>query len=282
MTNETPATIEGAAVVQPNAASQLEAVQPETAQPEKLYVVGIDIGSTSAKVVVMKDRQILFSEVQPTGYSSVDACDRLMAAVEAAGYLRTACTVVATGYGRVAVADADKTVTEITCHGRGAAYLFGENGTVIDIGGQDTKVIELVRGKVAKFNMNDKCSAGTGKFLEVMANRMGLSQQEMSEFAASSTQDLTISSMCTVFAESEVISLIGRGTPREDIARAVIESVVAKVVPLSKGARAPYYLTGGLCENEYVIGRLSVHMGDAVTSCPEARFAGAIGAALSA
>ena len=102
-------------------------------------------------------------------------------------------------------------MTEITCHGKGAYFLFGENGTIIDIGGQDTKGIAVKNGRVMKFIMNDKCSAGTGKFLEIMTNRLGLTQEELSVLARMGNE-IEISSMCTVFAESEVISLIGKGT----------------------------------------------------------------------
>ena len=189
---------------------------------------------------------------------------------------------MATGYGRVSVLFADQTVTEITCHAKGAQVLFGGDGTVIDIGGQDTKGIALKNGRVMKFIMNDKCSAGTGKFLEVMTNRLGLTQQELSELA-SRGRHISISSMCTVFAESEVISLIGRGTPREDIAFGVIESVVTKVTQLI--AQIPgetYFLTGGLCEEEYLIGRLRIALKKPVISAPMARYAGAVGAAVLA
>ena len=115
--------------------------------------------------------------VQPTGFSSVDAAERLREALAAAGYDVAAddVRVIATGYGRVAVPYAHKVVTEITCHGTGAVRLFGDHGTVIDVGGQDTKVIQLKSGRVAKFAMNDKCAAGTGRFLEIMADRLGIS-----------------------------------------------------------------------------------------------------------
>ena len=161
--------------------------------------------------------------VQPTGFSSVDAADRLREALAAAGFdvASDSARVVATGYGRVAVPYAHKVVTEITCHGAGAVRLFGDRGTVIDVGGQDTKVIQLKNGRVAKFAMNDKCAAGTGRFLEIMADRLGISQQQMADLARSG-EPTKISSICTVFAESEVISLIGRGEPRENIARGVI------------------------------------------------------------
>ena len=133
-----------------------------------------------------------------------------------------------------------------------------------------------------KFIMNDKCSAGTGKFLEIMTNRLGLTQAELSVLARTG-QPISISSMCTVFAESEVISLIGKGTPREDIAFGVVESVVMKVVSLVSQVKSDkYFLTGGLCEDEYVLERLSLALDAPVTSHPLARFAGAIGAALLA
>ncbi len=125
--------------------------------------------------------------------------------------------IVATGYGRVSVPYADKTITEITCHGKGAYYLFKKDCTVIDIGGQDTKVITVEDGNVTNFTMNDKCAAGTGRFLELMANTLGFDIEEMCE-RAKNGENVTISSMCTVFAESEVISLIGSGKKREDIA----------------------------------------------------------------
>ncbi len=222
-------------------------------------------------------------DVMPTGFSSVDAAERARQALLARGMDVDGddSRIVATGYGRVAVPYADKVVTEITCHGVGAARLFGPDGCIIDVGGQDTKVIQLRAGRVAKFAMNDKCAAGTGRFLEVMADRLGVSQVELSRLAAAGTgSGVKISSMCTVFAETEVISLVGRGEARENIAHAVIESVASRVVTLAgQGSGAPFFLTGGLCENAYFVERLGALLGSAVTSCPEARFAGALGAA---
>ena len=248
------------------------------------YGIGIDIGSTATKVAVLDAGGGLVScDVMPTGFSSVDAAERARQALLARGMDVDGddSRVVATGYGRVAVPYADKVVTEITCHGVGAARLFGPDGCVIDVGGQDTKVIQLRAGRVAKFAMNDKCAAGTGRFLEVMADRLGVSQAELSRLAAAGTgSGVKISSMCTVFAETEVISLVGRGEARENIAHAVIESVASRVVTLAgQGSGAPYFLTGGLCENSYFVERLGALLGNTVTTCPEARFAGALGAA---
>ena len=245
------------------------------------YRVGIDIGSTATKACVLDGEDVAYTLVIPTGYSSVEASQRVLDDLEAHGYPHEQCCYVATGYGRVAVPFAEKTITEITCHGKGAARLFGDDCVVVDIGGQDTKAIVLRGGKVSDFRMNDKCSAGTGKFLEIMANRLGLTQEQLTDLAAKG-QPTSISSMCTVFAESEVISLIGSGTPREDICWGIVESVVKKVAPLvPSSANGEYVLTGGLCENEYIVKRLSKQLGGTVKTCPMARFAGALGAALS-
>ena len=245
-----------------------------------MYFVGIDIGSSAAKVVVMEDGKVVKHLLLNTGFSSRKTADDIYEKLEAEGINKENATYVATGYGRISVPYADRVVTEITCHGKGAYYLFHDDGTVIDIGGQDTKGISLKNGRVMKFLMNDKCSAGTGKFIEVMTNRLGLTQNELSDLARKG-EHIPISSMCTVFAESEVISLIGRGTPREDIAFGVIESVIMKVVQLI--AQVPsdkYFLTGGLCEDQYVIERLENALKAPVKSDPLARYAGAIGAAL--
>ena len=247
-----------------------------------MFQVGIDIGSSATKVAVMKDGEVVKTLLLDTGFSSRKVADEIYHILEQDGISKENARYVATGYGRISVPYADQTVTEITCHGKGATYLFKEDGTVIDIGGQDTKGISMKRGRVMKFIMNDKCSAGTGKFLEVMTNRLGLTQDELSNLARNGSP-ITISSMCTVFAESEVISLIGKGTPREDIAYGVIESVVTKVVQLISQVKADtYYLTGGLCDDTYIVERLERALGAPVKTIPLARFAGAIGAAIIA
>ena len=245
--------------------------------------IGIDIGSTATKAVVANDTgDIAEKLVMPTGFSSVEAADEVAKRLQQAGYDANELPVVATGYGRIAVPYANKVVTEITCHARGAWALFAEDGTVVDVGGQDTKAIGLAGGKVRKFVMNDKCSAGTGRFLEIMADRLGVSQRELARLAAAG-QPTVISNMCTVFAESEVISLVGKGEPRENIARGVIDSVVSRVATLVGQVPASrYFLTGGLCENDYVRTRLSEELCAPVDSCENGRFAGALGAALLA
>ncbi|MDO5348941.1 MAG: acyl-CoA dehydratase activase [Lachnospiraceae bacterium] len=247
-----------------------------------MYQVGIDIGSSMAKAAVLDHDRIVKTILLPTGFSGRETADQIYSILEQEGITKANARYAATGYGRVSVPYADRTVTEITCHGIGAWRLFGQDGVVIDIGGQDTKGIAVKNGRVMKFIMNDKCSAGTGKFLEIMTNRLGVTIRELSELAKEG-RHITISSMCTVFAESEVISLIGRGTPREDIAYGVMESVVTKVAQLiAQVPGQPYFLTGGLCQEEYLIQRLGIALGGTVTSMPMARFAGAVGAAVQA
>ena len=247
-----------------------------------MFYIGIDIGSSCSKVCVMDEENVFFTFMLPTGFNSKNTAESIKNMLIEKNIDIDNSKIVATGYGRVSVPYADDTVTEISCHGKGADYLFKRNTCVIDIGGQDTKAISLKNGRVMKFLMNDKCSAGTGKFLEIMANRLGVDLIELEELAKNG-DDIRISSMCTVFAESEVISLIGEGKSREDIASWVINSVVTKVVSRASQLNATdYVLTGGFCENKYFIECLSKALNAPVDSMPEARYAGAIGASIYA
>jgi predicted CoA-substrate-specific enzyme activase len=248
--------------------------------------IGIDIGSTCAKLAVMNEKkELVLKFVQPTGWSSVDVAEDIRQKLLSEGIDVEKVPCVATGYGRISVPYADKTITEITCHAKGAMWIHGcMNLTVIDIGGQDTKIISIEDGMVKDFSMNDKCSAGTGRFLEVMANTMALRPAEICELARQGG-GTTISSMCTVFAESEVISLIGRGEKKENIAYAVVESIATKVSSqcgkVTMGTE-PVCLTGGLCECDYLRENLSQKLKCDVQTDSNGRFAGAIGAALGA
>jgi predicted CoA-substrate-specific enzyme activase len=245
--------------------------------------IGVDIGSTAAKAVALsEDGALLFKAAIPTGWSSAEAANALWAAMEKES-LTAGARVIATGYGRVSVPYALKTVTEISCHARGVFRLFGRDCTVIDIGGQDTKVISLTGGKVTDFLMNDKCAAGTGRFLEVMANTLGVELTELFRLAENG-KDASINAMCTVFAESEVISMIGQGRKKEDIAFAVCESIVTRVSAMcgKQGGRGEFFLSGGLCESERLRRRLSDVLAASVHTDPLARWAGALGAALIA
>ncbi|MBM6869535.1 CoA activase [Pseudoflavonifractor phocaeensis] len=248
------------------------------------YFTGIDIGSTASKVVVLGEAGMEDHFVLPTGWSSKETAREIAARLAANGYpVEHSLRVVATGYGRVAVDYAHKTVTEITCHGRGGFHLLGRSCTIVDIGGQDTKVISVENGMPTSFLMNDKCSAGTGKFLEIMANRLGVDLPELFTLAEAGTP-LAISSMCTVFAESEVISHIGAGERREDIAAGVVDSVVGKVAGLCARhtITGEVLLTGGLCDSPYLVDRLAQTLRQPVHTHPLGRYAGALGAALIA
>ncbi len=250
------------------------------------YGVGIDIGSTCAKTVGMSaDGEIIWRDLRPTGWSSVETAEAIRKDLPDVLKEGSSVRFVATGYGRVSVPYADKCVTEISCHAKGAAFIFGTDTLeVIDIGGQDTKLISVAKGGVLEFAMNDKCSAGTGRFLEVMANLLSVTPSGLCSMAEKGSET-RISSLCTVFAESEVINLIGRGTPRENIAWAVVDSIAQKVKTqagkLGPG-EGPLYLTGGLCDFPFVRLRLGKAFGREVLTRPEARFAGAYGAAVYA
>lgn len=248
-----------------------------------MYYAGVDIGSTAAKTALFENDKLIDAFVVPTGWSSIETANTIKEKIVSKGIKEEEMKVVATGYGRVSVPYAHKTITEITCHGKGAAYLTGEDCTVVDIGGQDTKVITVENGMIVDFLMNDKCSAGTGRFLEIMANTLGVDIDTLCDLAETGS-GISISSMCTVFAESEVISLIGRGEKKEDIAYAIVDSIISKVASLcnkhSKGTN--YYLTGGLCECDYVVRSLSEKLKSPVKTNPMARYAGAIGAGVLA
>ena len=250
------------------------------------YNIGIDIGSTCAKTIVLdENKNILHRMLQPTGWSSVETAQMIREKLTELGIDWDQAAVVATGYGRISVPYADKCVTEITCHGRGACHIFSsDNLTVIDIGGQDTKLICVEDGMVKDFIMNDKCSAGTGRFLEIMANTLAVKPEELCRLA-SQGGGVTISSMCTVFAESEVISLIGRGEKKENIAFGVVDSIATKVSTQAGRLdlkNSKVCLTGGLCDFPYLKQCLEKKLCVTVAACPDARYAGAIGAALSA
>lgn len=248
-----------------------------------MYYAGVDIGSTAAKTAVFENDKLIDTFVIPTGWSSIETANKIKERIISKGINGNEIKVIATGYGRVSVPYAHKTITEITCHGKGAAYLTGEDCTVVDIGGQDTKVITVENGMIVDFIMNDKCSAGTGRFLEIMANTLGVDIDALCALAQNGS-GITISSMCTVFAESEVISLIGRGEKKEDIAYAIINSIVSKVASLCRkhSDGTNYFLTGGLCECEYIVNSLSEKLKSPVKTNPMARYAGAIGAGILA
>ena len=248
--------------------------------------IGIDIGSTAAKAAVVEtDGAIAWTCVMPTGYSSVDAAERLRGELASADYDVAAddVRVIATGYGRVAVPYAHKVVTEITCHGTGAVRLFGDHGTVIDVGGQDTKVIQLKSGRVAKFAMNDKCAAGTGRFLEMTMSRVGSDIASIDTFVEGA-EPVTINSMCAVFAESEIIGLLAQETPPGSIALGCIYSICRRTAIFAQKLAPEHpkvFFSGGLAQSQVVREVLARYLGvESVTAHPLCQYNGAIGAAV--
>ncbi len=266
-------------------------IQKETKREKTMgkgYYAGIDSGSTSTDVVILdKDRNITASVIMPTGAGAANGAERaLEEALKQAGLEREDLdAVVTTGYGRTAISDGDKSITEITCHARGAHFLDPSVRTVVDIGGQDSKVIRLNEdGTVKNFVMNDKCAAGTGRFLEMMAKTMEISLDELSKVGLSYQEDITISSMCTVFAESEVVSLIAQNKPTDDIVHGLNKAVASKTASLVKrvGGEEAYMMTGGVAQNKGLVKTLEERLGTSLVVSDKSQLCGALGAALFA
>ena len=253
-----------------------------------MYVLGIDSGSTSTNAVIMdQDRQIRAFEVVRTGAKSGESAERILKAVlEKAGLAREdLARVVSTGYGRVSIAFADENVTEISCHGKGAHYFNPKIRTILDIGGQDSKAIRLdERGEVVDFVMNDKCAAGTGRFLEAIARTLEIDISEVGPEALKSTEAIEITSMCTVFAESEVISLIANNKEKCDIANGICNAIANKAFSLMRrvGLEPDFMMTGGVAKNPGVVRAVESRIGGKLYICPEPEIVGAVGAALYA
>ena len=254
------------------------------------YVAGIDSGSTSTDVVILdQDGKIKSTMIIPTGGGAMLSAEKsLELAVEKAGISKDAIVrIVTTGYGRAYIDSGDDSITEITCHAKGAHYLNPNVRTVIDIGGQDIKAISIdEHGAVKNFLMNDKCAAGTGRFLEMMARTLGLSLQEMSTKGLEWKENIVISSMCTVFAESEVVSLVAQNKDVADIVHGLNVSVASKVgalaARLGKNQPGEYMMTGGVAQNQGIIKALEEKLGAKLYICKEAQLCGALGAALFA
>lgn len=243
--------------------------------------IGIDCGSAACKGVLLKGNEIAVTSVRPTGWSPRETARSVFEELLAqAGDPQAERKVIATGYGRVGIDFADKAVTEITCHAMGADFLLPGVRTVIDIGGQDSKIIAMENGRVLSFQMNDKCAAGTGRFLEMSAHRMGV---ELSDFPAllQSGKSCPLSSMCAVFADSEIVSLLASGRSREEVAGGIVRSIVQRVMALAGRVEtdAPILLTGGLSGLEGLRLVLEEQIRQPVAVSDLSRFAGALGAA---
>jgi len=251
-----------------------------------MIIAGIDLGSVSTKVALNFNNESTFKVVVPTGWSPRQAGENaLKAALCLAGLENQAADfVVATGYGRISLPLADKTVTEITCHARGIAYLLPDTKMIIDIGGQDSKIIKLGKnGRVIDFVMNDKCAAGTGRFMEVIAAKLGVDVTEMSDLTSGETP-VEITSMCTVFAESEVIGLLAQGTGKGEIIAGLQLAISRRIAAMAGRLNPlpPLAFTGGLAQNQSLVCSLSRQLNMPVVVPPDCQFTGAIGAMLIA
>ncbi len=259
-----------------------------TGGKETMYVMGIDSGSTSTNAVIMdQNREIKAFAVVRTGAKSGQSAEKVLEMVlEQAKLKREDLTrIVSTGYGRVSIPFADENVTEISCHGKGAHYFNPRVRTILDIGGQDSKAIHLnEKGEVTDFVMNDKCAAGTGRFLEMIARSLEIGIDELGPAALKSTEEIEITSMCSVFAESEVISLIAQNKEKTDIANGVCRSIANKSYSLMKrvGLEPEYMMTGGVAKNPGVVRAVEEKIGGRLYICPEPEIVGAAGAAIYA
>ena len=235
----------------------------------------------------MRDGSLVSHKLIPTGYNVQNAGEVIFESLlDACGLSPNSVDrVIATGYGRKSVAIADKAVTEITCHAMGANFINPAVRSVIDIGGQDSKAIAIdAAGQVINFAMNDKCAAGTGRFLEVMARALEVDLDQFGDFSLKARQPAKISSLCTVFAESEVISLISKGENRENIVAGIHEAIASRVVAMAGrvGITAPIMMTGGVAKNIGVVKALEKKLSQAIEVSPKAQITGAIGAAILA
>ena len=252
-----------------------------------MYTMGVDVGSASSKVVILEDGiRVVTEKVDQLGTGSSGPQRVLEEALEASGLrMEDMARVVATGYGRFSFEGADRQVSEISCHAKGIYHLVPSARTIIDIGGQDAKAIKLdERGGVVQFFMNDKCAAGTGRFIDVMARVLEVTTGEMQEYDAKATEPAPISSTCTVFAESEVISQLSQGTSKENIIAGVHASVAVKACGLAHrgGVTPDVVMSGGVAQNAGVVRAISKELKQQVIVAPHPQVAGALGAALYA
>ena len=251
-----------------------------------MYTMGVDIGSASSKAVIFKDgKDVLAAEVVQVGTGSTGPKKAMEMAFEKSGVKEEEIDfIIATGYGRFSLEDADKQMSEISCHAKGIYHLVPTARTIIDIGGQDVKVLHIDNGAMTNFQMNDKCAAGTGRFLDVMAGVLEVKVQDLGHLDSLSKKRVEISSTCTVFAESEVISQLSMGTDKCDIIAGIHRSVAHRVTGLAHriGVVPALVMTGGVAQNEGVVKALQNELGCEIHRSPLTQYNGALGAALYA
>lgn len=259
---------------------------PKTEKGRPMYILGIDSGSTSTNAVIISgNKEILASKVIRTGAKSTNSAEQILHDIlKVSGLQREDLTaIISTGYGRVSIPFADDSVTEISCHAKGAHFLNPEVHTILDIGGQDSKAIRLnQQGEVTDFVMNDKCAAGTGRFLEMMARTLEISMDDLGPISLNWKEDIEISSMCSVFAESEVISLIAQNKEKCDITHGLHKAIAGRALSLMRRVKpeGQYMMTGGVAKNAGVVKILEEQLGERLYIYEEPEIIGALGAAL--
>ncbi len=252
------------------------------------YAAGVDVGSTQTKAVIInEERAIVCRALIDTGANVVLAAENAYAEALRNGDIREEEVeyVVGTGYGRYKVTFGDTQITEISCHGRGAVHMFPGTRTVVDMGGQDTKAIRVSpTGEILDFCMNDKCAAGTGRFLGAAAAALEIPLGELGQVALQAEKAVKISTTCTVFAESEVVSWLGKGKKIEDILLGVHQSIVSRSLGLMRrvGIEREVSFTGGVTRNIGVVTVLNEMLGFPVNVSEDSQYMGALGAALVA
>jgi predicted CoA-substrate-specific enzyme activase len=252
------------------------------------YAAGVDVGSTQTKAVIIDEgRNIVARSLTDTGANVIRAAEQAFHEALRAGDLREEEVeyVVGTGYGRYKVTFGNTQVTEISCHGRGAVHMFPESRTVVDMGGQDTKAISVSpTGEIVDFCMNDKCAAGTGRFLGAASSALDIPLDELGPTALRGEKAVKISTTCTVFAESEVLSWLGKGKKIEDILLGVHQSIAGRSTGLLRrvGINEQVTFTGGVARNVAMVDTLNRSLGLTVNVSEDSHYMGALGAALFA
>lgn len=252
-----------------------------------MYFVGVDIGSTMTKTVLMDTNGKVLSAIKgPTGPEHRQLANEVMkAALEQAGLqLEDISYVVATGYGRLNVPFADRQITELTCHAKGVSSLFPNVRTAIDIGGQDAKCMKINNGKLLDFAMNDKCAAGTGRFLEVIAATLGIKLEDLGDISLKSAKKVEISNLCTIFAQQEVVARLSEGEKPEDIIAGLHDALASRVAALARRLKIEpdVVLTGGVAKNVGIVRAMKENLGCELLIPEDPLLTGAMGAAILA
>ncbi len=252
-----------------------------------MYFAGVDIGSTMTKVVLMDESNNLLSTIKgPTGPEHRQLANEVMrqALEQASLQINDISYIVATGYGRLNVPFADRQITELSCHARGVSSLFPNVRTAIDIGGQDAKCMKIANGRLTSFVMNDKCAAGTGRFLEVTAAALGIKLEDMGDISLQATKKIQISNLCTIFAQQEVVALLSRGEKLENILAGLHDALASRIAALARrlGIEPDLVLTGGVAKNTGMVRAMKESLGCEILVPEEPLLTGALGAAILA